>query len=157
MVSGIYERAPLVRDRPALRRGLGNLVGRERRRFPAGRHHSHASRQLHPPRRQDAALRRRQEEWQGTGRDCDLRHGADHLSPGQRGPAGFARALTNRLAPRRAQQAEAVGRGLVGLTEQSNDLESREGAGHRHRTGLHSQSWIHYPTRRPIFLTDNDL
>ena len=51
-------------------------------------------------RRQDAALRRRQEGWQGTGRDCDLWHGADHLSPGQRGPAGFTRALTLALTLR---------------------------------------------------------
>src|SRR6266404_9143012 len=48
-------------------------------------------------------------------------------------------------------------RELVDLTEQSNDLESGEGREHRHRVGLHSQSRIHDPTRRPVSLADDHL
>ena len=70
------------------------IVGLVRRgRFSAERYHSHADRQFHTPRRQDAALRRRQEGWQGTSRDCNMRHGADQLSRGPREPAGFTVAL----------------------------------------------------------------
>src|SRR5215471_13635359 len=49
------------------------------------------------------------------------------------------------------------GRNWVDLTEQSNDLESGEGREHRHRVGLHFQSRVHDPTRRPVSLADDHL
>jgi hypothetical protein len=57
--------------------------------------------------------------------------------------------------------APAAQRGAEGelgdLTEQSNDLESREGREYRHGIGLYSQSRIHDSTRRPITLADDNL
>ena len=94
---GFHERAALVRDRPAVRRGLRHLVGGERGGFCAGRHGSDAGGELHPPRGAHAALRRGQEGQPGARGDRDLRHGTDNVSCGGSEQAECARAVSERV------------------------------------------------------------
>ena len=117
MVSGVHERAALVRDRPPVRRGIRDLVGGEWGRLRAERHGSDGGGKLHPARCAHAALRRRKEGRSRACGDRDLRHGTDHLSRGQCEPAESARTVSDTAHTPISSEVQNLTNTIAGFTE----------------------------------------